>query len=160
MAQQAGAARAIQHVASAPGAPIRRRHRAGAAAVKTDVLDRRTGQDFATALRGMIQEHFVEHRPFDLVGGGLFAPKDVVEEETVLSGAAAGNDFAAVLDDHVGGFDLFLDAQALEGAQAAGQERLADFEAREKLFFDQAGLPTLLGQQGGGRAAGRPTPDD
>jgi hypothetical protein len=121
LAQQAGAPRAIQNVPGAHDPAIGQDHHA-AGSVEVDFPDRCTGKHPAAAFRGVIKQHFVEYRAFNLIGSGLFAPKDVAKEETVLFGTAAGDDFTAVLDDHVDGFDLFFNAHALQCTQTARQQ--------------------------------------
>ena len=99
-----------------------------------DIGDLDATRNTATAFGRMIKEQLVEHRALDLIGGRVFAAKDVTEKKAIAPGAAGGNDFAAIFHDDIGSIEFLFDPHPFKGAKAAGQEGFADFETRHVSF--------------------------
>ena len=123
--------------------------------VKSDIGDLGASRDPATAFGRMIKQQLVEHRTFDLIGGRVFAAKDVAEQKAIAPSAAGRNNFAAIFHDDIGLIEFLFDPHAFKGAEAAWQKGFADFETRRCFLFENRNIPSLLRQQSSRGAPGR-----
>jgi hypothetical protein len=110
----------------------------------------------AFARRG-VEEHLVEVRALDLIGVGVARAKAVLEKERQRSRPAGRSDFTAVFRE-ITGIHNRSDAEPIKGAHAVWQKGFADVKARKLLALEDHSATPLHGQQGRGRAAGRPPP--
>jgi hypothetical protein len=102
----------------------------------------------------------IELRPLDLKRPAVRIGEPLVEAEAVADRAVPGDKVRAVLWKKIAGLELVRNAQSLEQIVVVRQQRLADLKTRKAFALEQRYGESLLGQEGRGGAAGRPSADD
>jgi hypothetical protein len=127
---------------------------------EVDGRDRRLLTHVDALLLRVLQQEVVELRALHLERAAIRIAQAFVEAEAVADLPVAGDEVRAVLREVVAFEHLVGETEAVEKVVVVREERLADLKTREPFALEERYGEALLGEQGRGGAAGRPSSND